>query len=163
MHVTLYIKICIYRCKSSSFGWQRGYFMLINYYWITSIIIYTGWGNKYLLKISQRWEGENQSGAVLWVLFFVCQASVGKWDGDGKFPQSQLAGEHFLYALKAWGHSRGIKTAGSHTTKLHDLAFHWPEVTGPDDLSNSLEGSASVITEVAWFGIQHVLRSGPFW
>ena len=43
----------------------------------------------------------------------------GAWDGDdGKCPQGQLAGEHFLEALEASGHSRGIKSAGSHATKL---------------------------------------------
>ena len=52
----------------------------------------------------------------------------GAWDGDdGKCPQSQLAGEHFLEALEASGHSRGIKSAGSHVTELHDLEFNWPE------------------------------------
>lgn len=36
------------------------------------------------------------SGAIFWVLFFLCQASMGKWDGDEKFSQGQLAGESFL-------------------------------------------------------------------
>lgn len=45
----------------------------------------------------------------------------GAWDGDdGKCPQSQLAGEPFLEALEASGHSRGIKSAGSHVAKLYE-------------------------------------------